>query len=130
MVSNRTGGMGDDDIYKFIKRSEAVCGTVADSKTNAQLENANITATSADGERVGIRTNMKGDFCLNLAPGKTYKLEAEKEGYGKFEGKIVARPFKNEKKTILKSDTLYCSNWLCLPFDCWPSHLKKSTRFF
>lgn len=101
LVSNRPGGLGDDDIYKFIKRSEAICGNIADAKTNAVIENVNITAISADGEKVDIKTNMKGDFCLNLAPGKTYRLEAGKEGYGKFEGTIVARPFKNEKKNIL-----------------------------
>lgn len=100
IVSNRPGGLGSDDIYRFVKKAESVCGTVADAKTKKELENVTITAIGADGAKSGIKTNLKGNFCLQLTPEKDYKVTAEKDGYAAFEGNVHVRANKNEPLTI------------------------------
>lgn len=101
MVSNRHGGLGDDDIYKFIKRTESICGTVVDAKTKDGVPDVNVVAVSTQGDTIKGKTNSKGDFCFNLAAGLDYKLEAAKDGYGNFETGIEVKSSKNETKIIL-----------------------------
>lgn len=101
MVSNRTGGLGDDDIYKFIKKTESVCGTVVDAKTKNGVPDVNVVAVSSLGDSIKGKTNLKGDFCFNLPPNAAYKLEADKDGYGNFESIIEVQPIKNERKIIV-----------------------------
>ncbi|MBS1611960.1 MAG: PD40 domain-containing protein, partial [Bacteroidetes bacterium] len=79
IVSNRPGGMGKEDIYKFIKRSEPVCGNIADSKTKIGVEGVEILALSPSGERFTAVTDAKGDFCIGLTPGREYKISTTKE---------------------------------------------------
>ncbi len=101
LVSNRTGGQGEDDIYKFIKNSEAVCGTVADAKTKAGIENVLVTATNAEGQKSIARTNLKGGFCVQLAAGKEYKIETSTQSYYKTDTKVIARSSRNDHINIL-----------------------------
>lgn len=101
LVSNRPGGQGDDDIYKFIKNSEAVCGTVADAKTKSNIENVLITAVNKDGQKATARTNMKGDFCLQLVPGKEYLIETVKQGYYTDTTKVIASSSRNGHVNIV-----------------------------
>lgn len=101
MSSNRPGGLGDDDIYKFNKRTESTCGTVAEQRTGNTLEGVVITATTASGEVVQTRTNAKGDFCLGLMPGRTYKITGEKDGFVTYEGSVTPKAGKNERLSVL-----------------------------
>jgi len=100
IVSNRTGGLGDDDIYAFIKKAEAVCGTVVDAKTKNVIDDVLVKAIGKDNAEVGVRTNVKGDFCLQLTPNADYKLEITKEGYAFFDGELKVKPSKNERAVI------------------------------
>jgi tetratricopeptide (TPR) repeat protein len=100
LVSNRTGGLGDDDIYAFIKKTESVCGTIVDAKTKNTIEDVILKATGTDKSEFGIKSNMKGDFCLQLTPNAEYKIEAQKEGYESFEGSLKVKPSKNERVVI------------------------------
>lgn len=101
LVSNRPGGLGGDDIYRFTRNAESVCGTVLSAKNSKGVEDVVITATNQAGEKTGIRTNMKGDFCLQLKPGEEYKIEALKEGFTDFAGTITPKVNKNPKQTIM-----------------------------
>jgi outer membrane protein OmpA-like peptidoglycan-associated protein/tetratricopeptide (TPR) repeat protein len=67
-VSNRPGGQGDDDIYKFVRKGVQVCGLVYDAKTNDPIENAKMT-------------NKDGNFCFAATPKRVYKFVATKAGY-------------------------------------------------
>ena len=81
LVSNRTGGKGDDDIYKFKKNGISLCGTVVDAQTKDALpasevkllENGTLVETKA--------TGSKGDFCFAVLPNKSYKITATKAEY-------------------------------------------------
>ncbi len=81
-TSNRDGGVGGDDLYHFLKKTESICGTVADAKTKAVISGANVVAIDAYGSKTEASTNTKGTFCLQLAPGKQYMLETTRDGFG------------------------------------------------
>lgn len=101
IVSNRPGGLGDDDIYKFAKKTESICGTVVDAETKSGVSDVNIVAVSTKGDTIKGKTNLKGEFCFNLSPNAAYKLSAVKQGYGNFENIINVQPLENERKIIL-----------------------------
>ena len=100
IVSNRPGGMGKEDIYKFIKRSEPVCGNIADSKTKIGVEGVEILALSPSGERFTAVTDAKGDFCIGLTPGREYKISTTKDGYFAHESNVSVRTTRNDKQMI------------------------------
>ncbi|MCX6200393.1 MAG: OmpA family protein [Bacteroidetes bacterium] len=101
IVSNRPGGLGDDDIYKFVKKAESICGTVVDAKTKAGVPDVNLVAISSTGDSIKGKTNLKGDFCFNMNAGSIYQIEADKNGYGKSKNTINVSSSKNESEIIL-----------------------------
>lgn len=100
IASERTGGVGGDDIYKFKRNAEQVCGTVADAKTKSTVDNATVTANGANGEQHRIRTDSKGNFCFNLQAGVEYKFETTKEGYAPGSSDMLVKPGSNGRKII------------------------------
>lgn len=100
IVSERAGGVGGDDIYKFRRLTEPVCGTVADAKTKTTIEGVTIVATSFTGDRHKIPTDSKGNFCLNLQPGMEYTFEAVKDGYAADTSNMLVKQTGNGRKII------------------------------
>jgi hypothetical protein len=47
-ASNRTGGQGDDDIYKFKKTGITLCGTVVDARTKDVLPGSEVKLYEGD----------------------------------------------------------------------------------
>lgn len=80
-VSNRQGGVGDDDIYKFIKKGITICGLVYDAKTNEPVTGAKVTMYEIRDEKGNKITPKEGTFCFSGTPKRTYKFTAVKEGY-------------------------------------------------
>ena len=80
-VSNRTGGKGDDDIYKLQRKGVKICGTVVDAETNLPLKEANVNMLLVDKTVASKKTDDKGNFCFTADPGKEYKFEASKDKY-------------------------------------------------
>jgi outer membrane protein OmpA-like peptidoglycan-associated protein/tetratricopeptide (TPR) repeat protein len=80
-VSNRPGGQGDDDIYKFIRKGIEVCGLVYDAKTNDPIENAKVVMYEVKDEKGTKMTNKDGNFCFTGSPKRVYKFVATKAGY-------------------------------------------------
>ena len=100
MVSDRSGGAGSDDIYKFVRLTEPVCGTVVDAKTKNAVQGAQVTATSYSMDmRRGI-SDTKGSFCMGLQPGQEYEVEAVADGYAKYSNSWQVRSNKNDRKVI------------------------------
>ena len=100
-VSSRDGGQGSDDIYKFTRLAETWCGTVTDAKTQKPLDNAVVTTYSlSTGDQLRNYTNTKGEFCISVESGKTYELEAGKEGYAGYKGTISLQGLENQPKKI------------------------------
>ena len=80
-ASNRPGGQGDDDIYKFVKKGIEVCGLVYDAKTNDPIEGAKVVMYEVKDEKGSKLTNKDGNFCFAGSPKRVYKFVATKAGY-------------------------------------------------
>ena len=93
--SNRMNGIGDDDIYKFVRvigeREEElavgncdqfVTGEVVDQRTKQPILGALITLKSADGVLLDQQTNPKNNrYKFKIDCEKDYIISAEKETY-------------------------------------------------
>ncbi len=101
MVSNRPGGMGSDDIYKFHRLTETICGTVTEMRSKNSINNVLIKAMAPNGEVYTARSSEKGDFCMNLMPGKQYKVVADRDGFFTYEGGMSVNAAKNAQQRIV-----------------------------
>lgn len=91
LASNRQGGVGMDDIYRFDMRREIVLdlqGQVRNAKSNLPVAGAHVTLTQrADvEERFVLYADEAGIFRYNLRPGADYELTAEQTGFKPFSG--------------------------------------------
>ncbi|ESU18890.1 outer membrane lipoprotein omp16 precursor [Flavobacterium cauense R2A-7] len=85
-TSNRDGGVGSDDIYKF---QENVCeqlirGTITDMQTALALPGAKVSLFDANMELIkAVEADDKGDFAFeeNIECDKKYYVRAEKTDY-------------------------------------------------
>jgi outer membrane protein OmpA-like peptidoglycan-associated protein len=80
-ISNRAGGVGDDDIYKFKKSGINICGTVVDAKTKELLPASEVKLFENETLLDTKATGGKGDFCFLALPNKSYKITATKADY-------------------------------------------------
>jgi len=88
LSSNRDGGEGNDDIYKFLETRElfieqAIFGVVTDAKTNEVLPNTKITLLDEKFNKIAeTTTDAKGYYeFLKLEPNTKYYLRTEKPEY-------------------------------------------------
>lgn len=95
-ASNREGGKGDDDIYKFTMLEKPafrlnLSGTTIDKKTGEIIPEASVRATNSDGEEIYKGTsNAQGKFEFEVVPGLYYTLETIKDNYSQSNEKILA----------------------------------------
>lgn len=80
-ISNRAGGLGDDDIYRFTRTGIALCGTVVDEITKAPLTDAVVKLADATSVIATKTVGDKGDFCFPVQPKTYYKLTVAKKDY-------------------------------------------------
>jgi len=84
LSSNRTDGLGDDDIYSFTEQqilAFRLSGKVFDKKTNLPLANAIVTLAKKDGQSLRVQTDESGDFKFNLEKSSDYSLTGEKTNF-------------------------------------------------
>lgn len=85
--SNKDGGQGSDDIYKFIETKRLKClqelnGVVTDAETGAILPNTKVTLFDYQmALKNTVFTNASGAYILPVECGKTYNVRAEKPEY-------------------------------------------------
>ncbi len=89
-ASNRSGGIGSDDIYSFRENTPLdftchikVAGIVKDKKTGALLPNANIVILDKQGETIAKTiSNSKGEFNTDgYCKNETFKIIASLHDY-------------------------------------------------
>ena len=90
--SNRKGGRGGDDIYKFVVPSVEfiISGNITDEKTLQTVANATIQLSGTDGSIVQTKSNDKGFFTFTknqVHKETTYDILVSKDGYFNKEGK-------------------------------------------
>ena len=100
--SNRIGGQGDDDIYRFKKANQKVNGVVRDIASGVELEGAVMNLVDNEGKPIdNYTTTIDGTFEFKIASKKDYKLVVEKPGYVKSEFEIkAAKSFTSEPVEI------------------------------
>ncbi|QFZ53648.1 OmpA family protein [Oceanihabitans sp. IOP_32] len=99
--SNREGGKGDDDIYKYIVTDceQVVVGVVKDIATNAIIPQATIIMLNAKGEEVNRKKALAdGTFSFKLECEKEYLIRAEQTMYTPSEKRFTTPSLKQELK--------------------------------
>lgn len=92
--------MGDDDIYRFIKKGENICGVIADAKTKKPIKNAEVKLSDAEGNTYKTFSSEAGTYCLNVPVDKQLTLEASAEGYGDYTSILDVRTGDSEAPAI------------------------------
>jgi outer membrane protein OmpA-like peptidoglycan-associated protein/Tol biopolymer transport system component len=96
LSSNREGGQGNDDIYKFLEEREIYCeqllkGTVTDAETNQILPGAKLTLMDEKFNKIGetiADKDGKYEF-KNVECELKYYVRTELEGYNKKESPVI-----------------------------------------
>jgi outer membrane protein OmpA-like peptidoglycan-associated protein len=93
MASNREGGIGEDDIYKFLEKEplvfecvQQITGTVRDKISNNVLVGATVKVINENNEEIlSDITNSEGNYSLVLDCNQGNFVRALMEGYVPFE---------------------------------------------
>jgi peptidoglycan-associated lipoprotein len=87
LSSNRTGGLGSDDIYSFtekeiiiVKPTYSLEGRVLNKETNKAIKGANVQLSSG-GAIVKAISGENGEFQFKMAEQSSYSLSADRVGY-------------------------------------------------
>lgn len=94
-TSNRDGGQGYDDIYKFLETKRLLCeqelyGEITDLETSALLPDAKVSLFDSRFNLVSVtNSDEKGNYSFNVECGKTYNVRAEKIEYTTKEQKVT-----------------------------------------
>jgi len=84
--SNKDGGQGSDDIYKFVENKALRCvqqlsGQITDAVTGAILPESKVTLYENRTEKSTTITDSNGAYKFEVDCGKTYNVRAEKVEY-------------------------------------------------
>lgn len=111
--SNREGGRGQDDIYRFYMTPLVftLSGVVRDSTTKELLPNTLITLTSSsDTGKIMIKTDAAGAYKVTLKSKTDYELFAAKEDF--YDSKLESQTTRG-----LELSTDLIQNFSLQPFD-------------
>ncbi len=101
-TSNRDGGQGYDDIYKFLETKRLTCeqllyGEITDITTAELLPNTKISLYDSQFNIVSTTTSdEKGNYSFTVQCGKTYNVRADKIEYTTKEQIITIAPEKGK----------------------------------
>ena len=93
--SNRDGGQGYDDIYKFLELRKLTCeqelyGEVTDLATKEILPDTKISLFDSRFTLIGtVNSDEKGNYSFAVECGETYHVRAQKQEYTTKEQKIT-----------------------------------------
>ncbi|WJS94588.1 OmpA family protein [Flavobacterium johnsoniae] len=85
--SNKKGGIGSDDIYKFTETKILVCernliGIISDSKSNEVIEGANVTLLDENNQVLQVLETAKdGAYSFKVNCDKKYSVKVERKMY-------------------------------------------------
>ncbi|MBP4141914.1 OmpA family protein [Flavobacterium sp. P4023] len=144
--SNKEGGKGYDDIYKFLELKRLSCqqllyGEITDTKTSSILAATKITLFDNKFNIVSsTQLDDKGNYSFNVQCGKTYYVRAEKSNYKTKEEKIAISTangkthlpiaLENDKCIVTVGDDLgKCFNIKMIYFDLDKSSIRQEAAF-
>jgi outer membrane protein OmpA-like peptidoglycan-associated protein/tetratricopeptide (TPR) repeat protein len=85
--SNKKGGVGNDDIYKFTETKKLVCertltGTIFDSKANETIEGAKVILFDENHQKIEeVTTAANGTYSFKVNCNKKYFVKVERKQY-------------------------------------------------
>ncbi len=85
--SNKKGGVGNDDIYKFTETKKLVCertltGTIFDSKANETIEGAKVILFDENHQQIEeVTTAANGTYSFKVNCNKKYFVKVERKQY-------------------------------------------------
>ncbi|SDX94182.1 OmpA family protein [Flavobacterium degerlachei] len=110
-TSNRDGGKGYDDIYKFSEIKEIICeqilkGTITDKESGDVLEETKMSLFDEKYQFLKeSKTNENGEYSFEVECGSTYYVRAEKSNYETKEGTISIENVNGESHLSLELET-------------------------
>ncbi|KRD61398.1 flagellar motor protein MotB [Flavobacterium sp. Root935] len=92
--SNKDGGQGSDDIYKFLETRKLQCiqgleGTITDAATGSILSGAKVTLYENQIVKNSIVSDASGKYSFPVECGKTYNVRAENTDYATKEVMVI-----------------------------------------
>jgi outer membrane protein OmpA-like peptidoglycan-associated protein/tetratricopeptide (TPR) repeat protein len=102
-TSNREGGKGYDDIYRFVENKKLTCeqtltGIVTDFDTKEILANTKMSLFDANFKPLQVtQTDAKGQYSFPVDCSKTYYVRAEKDEYQTKEGSVKMKSVSGSK---------------------------------
>lgn len=112
--SNRDGGQGFDDIYKFIENKPLTCeqqlfGQITDVDTNEPLPGAKVSVFDKKFKEVGTTiADENGNYTFMVDCGKTYYVRAEQTDYSTKEEKVLTGQDKGKTELNLALEKVTC----------------------
>lgn len=145
-TSNRPGGQGDDDIYKFTEIKKLTCeqflfGSVLDKETGTKLSSFHLSLFDDNFKLVGdFYTAADGSYKLNVDCGRTYYLRAAKKEYETIEVKSIVANYSGKteqnlevekliKKVTIGNDLAKTLNIPIIYFDLDSATIRKDAAF-
>nr|WP_315159354.1 OmpA family protein [uncultured Flavobacterium sp.] len=111
-TSNRDGGIGSDDIYRFISKNrckQVLKGTITDVASGQVLANAQITILNKQYKVIGeTTTDVSGNYTFSADCRRTYSVRAAKKDYTSNEIKIKTSEITGETKVDLQLESGIC----------------------
>lgn len=105
--SNRSGGKGLDDIYRFQTIMSTTVGKVISKQEEVTLANVGVSVSSIEGELIAsTKTDRSGIFKLELPYDQDFYLTAMKDGYSD----LYRVPY-STKTSRINYDTLSLALW-------------------
>lgn len=95
LSSNRDGGIGNDDIYKFVESKKLGCsqnlnGIVTDRISKAILPNTKLTLSHSDFTPIStVISDENGRYNFTVSCGDSYYIKAEKQDYSSEESSVI-----------------------------------------
>ena len=111
--SNKEGGQGSDDIYKFIENRALRCvqelsGSITDAQAGVVLPEAKVTLYENTIVKNTTIADSNGDYKFEVDCGKTYNLRAEKEEYATREVSITIGKLSGKTSLPIALDPATC----------------------
>ncbi|WP_281323629.1 OmpA family protein [Flavobacterium sp. IMCC34518] len=102
-TSNREGGKGYDDIYRFVEYKKLICdqmlsGLITDQETKEIVSNAKMSLFDSNFKPLQVaQTDAQGRYSFAVDCSKKYYVRAEKEDYQTKEGSVRSKSFSGSK---------------------------------
>lgn len=106
--SNKEGGIGNDDIYKFTETKKLDCekklsGTIVDADTNQPVSDAKIILLDDNFQQITeITSGAYGTYTFDVKCSKTYHIRVAKQDYETNENSITINPSDDKSKLDVK----------------------------